>query len=133
MSARTRLVLSTSMEAKLAAIEALLLLIKDVDGIKKITDPIVIAGIIAPATVLNGQVIIAAPRVPLSAVATAIQSVTVESVGTNDVVYVGNATVTAANGYRLQPGATVSLDIDDLNKVNVTGTVGNVVSYIAVV
>lgn len=88
--------------------------------------------LIAPTTVLNGQVTIAAPRVPLSATVATIQSVTIESVGTNDVVYVGNATVTAANGYRLQPGATVSIDIDDLYKVNVAGTAGNVVSYIAV-
>lgn len=85
-----------------------------------------------PTTVLNGQVTIAAPRVPLAAVATPIKSVTVENVSTNAVVYVGNDTVVAGNGYRLQPGATVSMDIDDLNKVNVTGTAGNVVSYLAV-
>jgi len=85
-----------------------------------------------PTTVYNGQVTIAAPRVPLAAVATPIKSVTIENPASNAVVYVGNDAVTAANGYRLQPGATVSLDIDDLNKVYVTGTVGNVVSYIAV-
>ena len=85
-----------------------------------------------PTQVLNGQVTIAAPRVPLAAVATLIKSVTIENPSTNAVVYVGNATVVAGNGYRLQPGATVSMDIDDLNKVYVTGTVGNVVSYIAV-
>lgn len=88
-------------------------------------------GIIAPSAVLNGQVMIAAPRVPLAG-ATPIKSVTIENPSTSAVVYVGNNAVTAANGYRLQPGATVSMDIDDLNKVNVTGTVGNVVSYIAV-
>jgi len=85
-----------------------------------------------PTAVLNGQVTIAAPSVPLAAVATTIKSVTIENVSTNAVVYVGNATVAAGNGYRLQPGATVSMDIDDLNKVYVTGTVGNIVSYLAV-
>jgi len=85
-----------------------------------------------PSTVLNGQVTIAAPRVPLAAVATPIKSVTIENVSTNAVVWVGDAAVLAGNGYGLRPGATVSMDIDDLNKVYVTGTVGNVVSYIAV-
>ena len=87
--------------------------------------------VVPPTQVLNGQVTIAAPSVPLAA-STPIKSVTIENPSTNAVVYVGNDAVTAANGYRLQPGATVSLDIDDLNKVYVTGTVGQIVSYIAV-
>jgi hypothetical protein len=91
-----------------------------------------LAAVQTPTAVLNGQVTIAAPRVPLSAVAVPIKSVTIENVSTNAVVWVGNATVLAGNGYGLRPGATVSLDIDDLNKVYVTGTVGNVVTYIAV-
>ena len=85
-----------------------------------------------PTQVLNGQVTIAAPQVPLAAAATPIKSVTIENPSTNAVVYVGNNAVAVGDGYRLWPGATVSLDIDDLNKVYVTGTVGNVVSYIAV-
>ena len=85
-----------------------------------------------PTVVFNGQVTIAAPRVPLSAAIVPIKSVTIENVTTNAVVWVGNATVVAGNGYGLRPGATVSMDIDDLNKVYVAGTVGNVVSYIAV-
>lgn len=85
----------------------------------------------SPTTIYNGQVTIAAPRVALGA-ATDIVSVTIENPSTNAVVYVGNATVAAGNGYRLQPGATISLEIDDLSKVYVTGTVGNIVSYIAV-
>lgn len=89
----------------------------------------------SPTAVLNGRVTLTGTpaRDPLVAVATPIKSVTVESINTNAVVYVGNVTVTIANGYRLQPGATVSMDIDDLNKVNVIGTAGNTVSYIAVV
>ena len=84
-----------------------------------------------PSAVLNGQVTIAAPRTPLAA-STPIKSVTIENPSTNAVVYVGNNAVVVGDGYRLWPGATVSLDIDDLNKVYVTGTAGNVVSYIAV-
>ncbi|MCJ7560482.1 hypothetical protein MUO79_07670 [Candidatus Bathyarchaeota archaeon] len=90
--------------------------------------------IATPTAVLNGQVTLTGTpaRDQLAAVATPIKSVTIENPATNAVVYVGNNAVVVANGYRLQPGATVSLDIDDLNKVNVTGTAGNVVSYIAV-
>ncbi|MCJ7635667.1 hypothetical protein MUP77_25155 [Candidatus Bathyarchaeota archaeon] len=100
-------------------------------------DPLAILATIStnlttPTTVLNGQVTIAAPSVPLAAVATPIKSVTIESVSTNAVVWVGPAGVTALTGYGLRAGATVSMDIDDLNKVYVIGTVGNVVSYIAV-
>lgn len=85
-----------------------------------------------PTTIYNGWITIAAIRAPLSATSVPILSVTIENVSTNAVVFVGNATVTAANGYGLRPGATVSLDIDDLNKVYVIGTAGNVVTYIAV-
>lgn len=92
------------------------------------------ANLVSPTTVISGQVTLTGtPAInPLAALSTPCKSVTVESVNTNTVVYVGNAAVTTLNGYNLQPGATASLDIDDLNKVNVTGTAGNVVSYLAV-
>lgn len=85
-----------------------------------------------PTTVLSGQFTLVAATSPLVAVATPIKSVTIENVSTNAVVWVGPDGVTALTGYGLRPGATVSMDIDDLNKVYVTGTVGNVVSYVAV-
>ena len=85
-----------------------------------------------PTTVLSGQFTLVLAASPLVAVATPIKSVTIENVSTNAVVWVGPAGVTALTGYGLRPGATVSMDIDDLNKVYVIGTVGNVVSYIAV-
>ena len=90
------------------------------------------AAIKNPTVIFNGWIVVAAIRAPLSAVAVPIKSVTLENVSTNDVVYVGNATVTVLNGYGLRAGATVSLDIDDLNKVYVIGTAGNVITYIAV-
>lgn len=85
-----------------------------------------------PSSVLSGQFTLVAAASPLVAVATPIKSVTIENVSTNAVVWVGPAGVTALTGYGLRPGATVSMDIDDLNKVYVVGTVGNVISYIAV-
>jgi len=87
---------------------------------------------VAPTTIYSGQVVVAIVAAPLSAVSVPIKSVTIENISTNNVVYVGNATVTAANGYALRPGATISLDIDDLNKGYVIGTAGNIVTYLAV-
>ena len=84
-----------------------------------------------PSAIYNGWVTVAAVRAAL-AVSTTIKSVTIENVSTNAVVYVGNATVTVANGYALRAGATVSMDVDDLAKVYVIGTAGNVITYIAV-
>jgi hypothetical protein len=85
-----------------------------------------------PTTVLSGQFTLVGAASPLVAVATPVKSVTIENVSTNAVVWVGSAGVTPLTGYGLRPGATVSMDIDDLNKVYVIGTVGQVVSYIAV-
>ena len=106
-----------------------------VDPVPAINNVVVALNAIqTPTAVLNGQVTLTGTpaRDPLAAVATPIKSVTIENPSTNAVVYVGNVAVTILLGYRLQPGATVSLDIDDLNKVYVTGTAGNVVSYLAV-
>jgi hypothetical protein len=82
-----------------------------------------------PDAVLEGTVTLAAAAAPLIVASTLCKSVTIENVSTNDVVNVGNA---ATQRYALQPGATVSMDIDNLNKVYVSGTAGNIVTYIAV-
>ena len=82
-----------------------------------------------PTAVLEGTVTLAVAAAPLIAVATPCKSVTIENVSTNDVVNVGNATT---QRYQLRAGATISLDIDNLNKVYVYGTAGNIITYIAV-
>lgn len=92
----------------------------------------IIAPLQVPTTVYSGQVTIAAVAQPLSAISVTIKSVTIENVSTNAVVYVGGAGVTAATGYALRPGTTVSMDIDDLNVVYVIGTAGDIISYMAV-
>jgi len=81
-----------------------------------------------PTAVLEGTVTLAVAAAPL-AVNTPCKSVTIENVSTNAVVNVGNA---ANQRYQLRPGASISLDIDNLNKVYVSGTAGNIVTYIAV-
>ena len=89
------------------------------------------AAIKTPTVVLNGWGTVAAVATALSA-GEPIKSVTIENVSTNNVVFIGDADVTVLNGYGLRPGATVSLDIDDLNKVYHIGTAGNVITYLAV-
>lgn len=58
------------------------------------------------------------------------RSVTLENPITNNVVCVGHSNaVTLLNGYRLQPGATWSLAIDNVNKIWVIGTNQQVISF----
>ena len=81
-----------------------------------------------PTSVLEGQVTLtgAAQQLPNDAC----KSVTLENPSTNDVVCVGHDNaVTLANGYRLQPGATYSMDIDNVNRIWVIGTAPQVISY----
>lgn len=82
-----------------------------------------------PTTVLEGNVTLAVAAAPLSATSVPCKSVTIENVNTNNVVNVGNATT---QRYQLRAGATISIAIDDLNKVYVSGTVAQVITFIAV-
>jgi hypothetical protein len=82
----------------------------------------------SPTAVVEGQVTLtgAAQQLP----ADACKSVTLENPSTNAVVCVGHDNaVTLANGYRLQPGATWSLAIDNVNRIWVIGTAAQVISY----
>lgn len=90
--------------------------------------------ILAPGTIVgNGvtTVTTAGTRVVLGA-STTIKSVTVRALKTNTgLIYVGSATVAAANGFQLSPQETVSIDIDNLTKVNIDSSVnGDGVSFI---
>ncbi|OYD16937.1 hypothetical protein CH330_01325 [candidate division WOR-3 bacterium JGI_Cruoil_03_51_56] len=84
-----------------------------------------------PTEVLEGQVTLtgAAQQLPNETC----KSVTLENPTTNAVVCMGHDnTVTLLNGYRLQPGATVSMDIDNVNKIWVIGTATEIISYVGV-
>lgn len=90
---------------------------------------------VAPTTILNGKTVVttAATRVALAA-STACKSVTIKAlIGNTGVIYVGNTTVAAANGFVLSAGETVSLDIANLITVNIDSSVnGEGVSYIGI-
>ena len=92
---------------------------------------IVAGGVPTPTAVLEGQVTLtgAAQQLPNEPCL----SVTIENPITNAVVCVGHDdAVTLLNGYRLQPGATVSMDIDNVNKIWVIGTATEIISYVGV-
>lgn len=88
-----------------------------------------------PTTVFNGKtsVTTAGTRVTLAA-AQAVKGVTIKALSTNTgFIYVGNASVAAANGLQLRAGESVSLAIANLNTVNLDSSVnGEGVTYLGV-
>lgn len=90
-----------------------------------------------PVVIVNGGKTIAVTGTAVViALSTSCQAVLVVANSDNtDSVFVGNSTVTndydtATSGYELQPGATVGIAINNLNKVYVNGTAADGVSYI---
>jgi len=85
----------------------------------------------SPTAIVEGQVTLTgiAQNFP----ADPCKSITIENPSTNAVVVIGHDNaVTLLNGYRLQPGATVWIAIDNANKVWVIGTALQIVSYVGV-
>ena len=62
----------------------------------------------------------------------AIKTITIRSFSTNTgLIYVGNSSVSSANGYQLSPQETVSLDIANISTIWIdTSVSGSSVSYI---
>ncbi len=90
---------------------------------------------VSPGSILNGvtNVTTAGTRVVLAS-STTCRSVTVRAKHTNTgVIYVGNSSVSSSNGYTLLPGESISLDITNLNTVNLdAATSGEGVTYLGV-
>lgn len=81
--------------------------------------------IATPTTIYNGKTTVttAGTRVVLTTTQ-AVKSVTVKALATNTgIIYVGNASVSSTNGFRLAAGEAVSFDIADLNSVNLDSSV----------
>lgn len=89
-----------------------------------------------PASVLNGNknVTTAGTRVTLAG-STSAKSVTVKAKRTNTgSIYVGDSSVSSANGFELRAGDSVSLDIANLQTVNLDASVsGEGVTFLGVV
>lgn len=90
---------------------------------------------VAPTTIFDGKTTVttAGTRVTLAA-SQAVQSVTIKALSTNTgVIYVGNASVASTNGFQLAAGDSVSMDISNLNTVNIDSSVnGEGVTYLGV-
>ncbi len=90
---------------------------------------------VAPTTIFNGKTstVTAGSRVVLAA-SQAVQSVTIKALITNTgLIYVGSSSVSSANGFQLSAGETVSMDVANLNTVNIDSSVnGEGVTYIGI-
>lgn len=87
----------------------------------------------APTAILNGKTTVttAGTRVVLAASTTS-KSVTIKALSTNTgFIYVGNSTVSSTNGFQLLASDSVSMDISNLNTINIDSSVnGEGVSYL---
>lgn len=87
----------------------------------------------APTTIYNGKktVTTAGTRVTLAA-SQAVKSVVIKAlVGNTGTIYVGDTSVASTNGFALSPGDTLTLDIANLNTVNLDASVnGEGVTYV---
>lgn len=93
--------------------------------------------IVSPVTVLSNVrlVAVAGTQVTLGVAATRIRTVVIKALVTNTGnIYVGGATVSAADGYVLDAGDVLSLSVTPLTAIWIDADVGGEgVSYIAVV
>lgn len=88
-----------------------------------------------PSLPYNNKVTVttAANRVQLSS-GLAVKSVTIKAgLSNTGVIYVGDSTVSASNGFELAAGDSVSMDIDNLNTIYIDASVNSqYVTYVAV-
>lgn len=90
---------------------------------------------VAPTTIYNGNknVTTAGTRVTLAS-SQAVKSVTIKAkIANTGTIYVGDGSVASSNGFALAAGETLSLDLANLNTVNLDASVsGEGVTYIGV-
>ncbi len=87
-----------------------------------------------PSTIYNGsQTVTTAGTAVALASSTTIKSVIVKAKYSNTgTIYIGDASVSSANGLELEAGDAVSIDIDDLSTVYIDSSVnGEGVNYLA--
>ena len=90
---------------------------------------------VAPTIIYNNKktVTTAGTRVALAS-STTIKSVTIKALSTNTgIIYVGDSSVASTNGYQLLTGEITSMDIANLNTINIDSSIsGEGVTYLAV-
>lgn len=90
---------------------------------------------VAPTSILNGKTTVTTSGIRVTlASSTTVKSVTIKALSTNTgIIYVGNSSVASTNGLQLQASESVSIDIANLNTVNIDSSVsGEGVTYIGV-
>lgn len=90
---------------------------------------------VAPTTIFNGKTTVATAGVRTTLAASqAVQSVTIKALSTNTgLIYVGNASVSSTNGFQLSAGDSISMDLANLNTINIDCSVsGEGVTYFGV-
>ena len=94
-----------------------------------------IASIDLPTVIYNGKTAVttAGTRVPLTTTQAVLSGVNIKALaGNSGIIYVGNATVAAANGFQLAAGQSVFLEVANLATVYLdAGSSGEGVSWIA--
>lgn len=83
----------------------------------------------ASTKIITGQVTLTGGADQLTATATAVHSVAIKALDGD--VYVGDSTVTTANGFKIAQGETVSFDFLDLQRLHVRGTAAQKVCFLA--
>lgn len=88
---------------------------------------------VAPTAIFNGKVTVTTAGTRVSLGSQAIKSVTIKAaIANTGIIYVGNTTVAAANGFELSAGDTISIDIANLNVLDIdSSTNSQSITYIA--
>jgi len=88
----------------------------------------------ALSTIYNGTKTVPTGTAETIATTQATSGVIIKALSTNTVaVYIGNASLTVANGFELMAGESLALDIDDIASVYViSGSASQVIRYFAI-
>lgn len=95
-------------------------------GLSHKTDVITINEAITPGRVINGKTTVATAgtAVPLGTSTLLINGVTVKSLsGNTGTVFVGNSTVTSANGFELAAGESIFIAVDNVSDIYINASV----------
>lgn len=87
---------------------------------------------LAPSIIRNGKATVTTAGTRVALGSGTVHAVVVRALSTNtDVIYVGNSSVAAANGYTLEPGESIGIAIDSLSRVYLDAVVsGEGVVYV---
>lgn len=104
----------------------------------QVTSPWVVSGSVTatpaalPAAPVNGRAVVLVTNTAVQLASNVlVNGVIVEALaGNSDNVYVGNSTVTTANGYELQPGGATSAGVLNTSAIWVNGASGDGVAFI---